>query len=151
MMICSSTGLDSETFALDSNILVYAYDATKGRKHELCRELLEDGFRGEITYFVPLQALSEFYAHVSGRGKSMSCEAALQTIRDIIEFPNFIVQRIDELSVIEAIELNRKTGIHYWDCLLIGSMKQSMVTNIYTENTKHFALPWIRAVNPFSE
>jgi predicted nucleic acid-binding protein len=141
---------DPEAFALDTNILIYAYDRSEGRKHELCRELLEDGFRGEISYLVPLQVLSEFYAVVAKGSVGMSKEDALQVIRDIIDFPNFIVCGVDEQSLIEGITLSQKHGTHYRDALICSVMKRRSVCKIYTENTADFAVPGIVAVNPFA-
>jgi predicted nucleic acid-binding protein len=148
-MKSSHIELSTEIFALDSNILAYAYDKTAGRKHEICKELIEDGFRGTINYLVPLQVLSEFYAVVA-RGKiNVSKDEAIQVIKDIVELPNFIIERVDEFSVLDAVNLNKKYGIHYWDSLIITAMKTKFVTNIYTENVKDFSVAWINAVCPF--
>jgi predicted nucleic acid-binding protein len=142
---------DTDIIALDSNVLLYAYDTSQGKKHELALELLKDGLRGEATYFVPLQVLSEFYSVVS-RGKiNVPRDAALQIVKDMLALPNFITNQTDEFSIIEAIGINEKSDIPFWDAMIVVSMKKRFVTSIYTENTKHFNLPWLKAVNPFSE
>ncbi len=142
---------DTEIFVLDSNILLYAFDTSQGKKHEICAELLDAGFRGDITYFIPTQVLSEFYSVIS-RGKvSMKKKDAEQIIRYIIELPNFLVKSSDQFTVIEAIGLNKKYGTHYWEASILSVMKNHFISNIYTENTKDFNLPWINAVNPFSD
>jgi predicted nucleic acid-binding protein len=149
-MTSQGNAQDHEVFALDTNILIYAYDRSEGRKHELCRELLEDGFRGEVRCFVPLQVLSEFYAVVAKGGVGMSKEDALQVIRDILDFPNFIVSGVDAPCLVDGITFNQKHGAHYWDALICAVMKRSGVSKIYTENSADFSVPGIVAVDPFA-
>jgi predicted nucleic acid-binding protein len=135
---------------LDSNILLYALDRSAGKKHELCKELLADGFRGSATYFIPLQALSEFFFVVS-RGKvKADIGEAEEIIRYMIDLPNFVIKAADEFSVLEAAQFHRKYNVPYWDALIIAVMKTSMISNIYTENGKHLSIPGINPVNPFS-
>jgi predicted nucleic acid-binding protein len=144
-----STEQDTEIIALDTNILLYAVDKSAGKKHELCKELLTDGFRGNVTYFVPVQALSEFF-YVISRGKvKADIDYAEEIVRYIIELPNFITAAANEFSTLEAIQLHKKFGTHYWDALIIAVMRTSKVNRIYTENTKHTDIAGIEAINPF--
>jgi predicted nucleic acid-binding protein len=150
MMTLSNTELDTDVFALDSNVLLYALDKSAGKKHELCKELLADGFRGSITYFIPLQVLSEFFFVVS-RGKvKADIDEAEELIRYMIDLPNFVIKAADEFSLLEAVNFHRKYDLHYWDALIVAVMKKNLVSNIYTENEKHLSVIGINAVNPFS-
>ena len=145
-----STGQGTEIIALDTNVLLYAVDKSAGKKHELCKELLEDGFRGNVTYFVPVQALSEFF-YVISRGKvKADIDNAEEIVRYIIELPNFITAVADEFSTLEAIQLNKRYGTHYWDALILAVMKTKRVSRIYTENTKHMDTAGIKAISPFA-
>jgi len=150
MVRSQSTGQGTDIIALDTNVLLYAVDKSAGKKHELCKELLEDGFRGNVTYFVPVQALSEFF-YVISRGKvKTSIDEAEEIVRYIIELPNFITASADEFSTLEAIQLHKKFGTHYWDALILAVMKTNRVSRIYTENTKHTDIAGIEAISPFA-
>lgn len=37
----------------------------------------------------------------------------------------------------------------FWDVMLAAAMLENGVNKIYTENTKDFKIPGIKAVNPF--
>ncbi len=51
---------------IDTNVLVYAYDLTAGKKHERVREIMEKLWEsGEGV--LSTQVLQEFYATVTGK------------------------------------------------------------------------------------
>lgn len=63
---------------------------------------------------------------------------------------NFNILSYDENTVMEAVNLEQKFGIHFWDALIAATMQENSIDTIYTENTKDFAkVPWLKAINPF--
>jgi len=145
--------MKDELFLIDTNILVYSYDSSETKRQEICSSLLKKCWKREASYAIALQNLSEFYVVVTKKiEKPLSNETARKVIKDIIDFKNWQVLGINEISLITAIDLCSKYKIHYWDALLCAAMKQNEINNIYTENIKDFKkIPWIKAVNPMQE
>ncbi len=143
--------MKDEIFLVDTNILVYSYDASEPEKQMICNALLKKCWMQKAYYAIALQNLSEFYVVVTKKIEHpLPKEIVKKIINDIIEFNNWQVLGLDETSIIIAIDLSIKYKIHYWDALLCATMKQNGVTNVLTENTKDFdKIPWITAVNPF--
>ena len=143
--------MKDEIFLIDTNILVYSYDASEPEKQNICSALIKKCWMQETSYAIALQNLSEFYVVVTKKIEHpVSKDIAKKIITDIIEFDNWQVLGTNETSVTTAIDLSIKYQIHYWDALLCAAMKQNEITNVFTENTRDFGkIPWIKAVNPF--
>ncbi len=142
--------MKDETFLIDTNILVYSYDASEQEKQKLCSSLIKKCWMREESYAIALQNLSEFYVIVTQKiEKPLSAGIARKIVKDIIDFNNWQVISFNDASLLTAIDLSIKYGIHYWDALLCATMKQNGITSIYTENVKDFEkVQWITAVNP---
>ena len=142
--------MKDEIFLIDTNILVYSYDASEPKKQHICSDLIKKCWMQEESYAIALQNLSEFYVVVTKKIEHpVSKDIVKKIINDIIEFDHWQVLGINDKSLITAIDLSTKYQIHYWDALLCAAMKQNRITNMYTENIKDFGkIPWITAVNP---
>jgi len=137
----------TDEYLLDSNILIYAYDATEGKKHEIAKELVEDCFRGE-PFAVSLQNLAEFFKIITKTvARPISSGEAEEAIKIIIEFRNFRKLMLTEKTLIKAIELSSQAP--FWDAMIAATMLENGIGHIYTENTKDFQIPGIKAINPF--
>lgn len=145
--------MKDDVFLVDTNILVYSYDASELDKQRICSALLKKCWAQEAFYAIALQNLSEFYVVVTKKIEHpLPKETAKKIISDIIEFNGWQVLELNESSVIMAIDLSIKYNLHYWDAILCATMKQNGITNVFTENIKDFGkIPWITAVNPFIE
>lgn len=142
--------MKDELFLIDTNILVYSFDASEPQKQKICSSLIKKVWMQEASYAIALQNLSEFYVIVTQKIEyPLSGETAKKIVKDIIDFNNWQVIGFNDASVIAAIDLSIKYDIHYWDALLCATMKQNKITSIFTENLKDFEkVPWIIAVNP---
>jgi predicted nucleic acid-binding protein len=145
--------MKDDIFLIDTDILVYAYDSSEIEKQEICSSLLKKCWKQEMSYAIALQNLSEFYVVVTKKiERPLSNETARKIIKDIIDFNNWQVLGINDISLITAIDLCTKYKIHYWDGLLCAAMKQNEINKIYTENIKDFKkIPWIKAVDPMQQ
>src|SRR3989338_3071859 len=63
-MATATSGLTRDTALLDTNILVYAYNADS-EYHAACRALLDRAIRGELNICLAPQILFEFFAVVT--------------------------------------------------------------------------------------
>jgi predicted nucleic acid-binding protein len=136
---------------LDTNILVYAYDISEGDKNPFCRELVKRCWEGEVKYAVSLQNLSEFFVVVTSKVENpMTARQARERVSRIIGFANWVKLVPDTETVLSAMDINSKYGVHYWDSLIAATMRQNGISRIITENTGDFEkVPWLEVINPF--
>jgi len=135
-------------FLIDSNILIYAYSEKDENKKRLALKLLEKCWNGEIKYAVSLQNLAEFFS-IAYNKFNIELTKAESILSDIIEFKGFVKINYSEKTLIGSIGLIKKFSVPFWDSLIIETMKENGIFNIYTENTDDFKISLINAVNPF--
>jgi predicted nucleic acid-binding protein len=138
----------TDEILLDSNILVYAVDNTDRKKHEIAKEILEDGLRGQ-KIAISLQNLAEFFITSTRKIKNpLTPKEALETIQLLIELNDFKKISLKEQTLIKAIELSSQAP--FWDAMIAATMLENGISQIYTENTKDFQIPGITPINPFA-
>lgn len=116
---------------VDTNVLVYAHDTSAGIKHEKARDLilsLWDSRQGCIS----LQVLQEFYVTIV---QKVAKPAALETAARIIaDLGQWILHVPDVEDVLEAIEIQQRNELSFWDSLIICSAKKLGCDVIWTED-----------------
>ena len=144
-MSCTS----DEICLIDTNILVYAYDESEGKKHEICKRLIDECWRLREKYSISIQNLSEFYVVITKKIENpVPMEMAKEIIGDIIEFQNWILMDYDPRTILSAIELNMVYKVHYWDALIAATMRENKIFSIYTEDGDFKNIPWLNVINP---
>lgn len=144
-MSCTS----DEICLIDTNILVYAYDESEGKKHEICKRLIDECWRLREKYSISIQNLSEFYVVITKKIENpVPMEMAKEIIEDIIEFQNWILMDYDPRTILSAIELNMVYQVHYWDALIAATMRENEIFSIYTEDGDFKNIPWLNVINP---
>jgi len=144
-MSCTS----DEICLIDTNILVYAYDESEGKKHEICKRLIDECWRLREKYSISIQNLSEFYVVITKKIENpVPMEMAKEIIEDIIEFQNWILMDYDPRTILSAIELNMVYKVHYWDALIAATMRENKIFSIYTEDGDFKNIPWLNVINP---
>jgi len=142
--------MSDEIWLIDTNILVYAYDRSEGKKHELCKRLVNKCWKLWDKYSISTQILSEFYVVITKKIENpVPMETAKGIIADIIEFQNWIVVDYNARTILSAIDMNIDYGIHYWDALIVATMQANNIFCIYTENGDFESIPWLKVINPF--
>ena len=134
---------------IDTNILVYAYDLAAGDKHEKSKEIVKRAWENKIV--VSLQNLCEFFVVVTQKvEKPVSRKQAREIVGDVLSSKEWIVIDRTEKTLIKAMELTRKTGVHLWDTIIAATMMDYGIIEIITENEKDFSLiEGIKPINPF--
>ena len=145
--------MTDNVFLLDSNILVYAYDASEKSKHNIAKELLKKCFLGNVNYAISLQNISEFIVTVTKKiPNPISITEAKKIISSFVNFDGLIKIEPTKSSILNALDLCTKYNIGYWDALIASVMLENNIFYIYTENTKDFSrIKEINVVNPFTE
>jgi predicted nucleic acid-binding protein len=141
---------DDNLKLIDTNILVYAYDVSEGEKHELAKAIIKDVWT-QSGGVVTLQNLSEFFIVVTRKVEQpLPLEEAQTIISDIINSAKWMVIDRNHKTLINAIDLVKTTGVHFWDALIAACMHENSIGKIITENESDFKkVKNITVINPF--
>lgn len=131
---------------LDTNVLVYAYDASHAGKQKVAQNLVRKALGGEIVTSV--QVLAEFAATLLHKvSPALDAESvtaildALNPIRAIAPSPE-LVRR--------AVEVRAECGLHFYDGMIVAAAERGGCRRIWSEDLnpgqKYFG---ITVENPF--
>ena len=124
-----------DCYLIDSNILVYAYDRTDTKKNALAVKILDQCWKRETVYAISVQNLAEFFVIITKKVPSpLPVEKAEEIISDICSFSGWRILSYNPETLILAIQLYQKHKKHFWDAILVATMLQSGITQIYSEN-----------------
>lgn len=122
---------DTELQFVDTNILIYAYDVSSTKKHRralaLVSELWDSG-RGCLS----IQVLQEFYVNLTQKIPHPSTPQ--KTVRIIEDYGRWHLHKPELKSVIEAIHIQQRNRMSFWDAMIICSAKEMGCQNIWTED-----------------
>lgn len=137
----------SADYFVDSNVLVYAHDAGAGSRHAVARDLVRRLWR-DRTGVISTQVLQEVYVTVRRKAeRPVSREEALRLIEDYLSW-EVVVNT--ESSVVEAIRIEERFGISFWDALIVHAAQSAGAGTLYTEDLNHGQeYGSVAAVNPF--
>lgn len=106
---------------VDTNVLVYAHDATAGDKHVLARQLLAELW-AEGNGCLNIQVLQEFYVTVTRKVRyPLTPEAARQQVEDLGQW---LAHSPTVKDIIEAIQLQQRSRLSFWDAMLVISAQK---------------------------
>jgi predicted nucleic acid-binding protein len=114
---------------IDTNILIYAHDASAGAKHERAVELLTRLLE-EDSGALSIQVLSEFYSAAT-RKLGMKSQAAEDVIHDLRGWTTHSPGHAD---VLKACSLLRRYKTSWWDALIINSAMELGCSVLWTED-----------------
>ena len=137
------------TFFVDTNLLVYARDASEPIKQPLAREwidhLWETG-QGRLS----VQVLNEYYITVTRKlDPGMPRDEARADIRDLMNWNPVPVKAalIDSAWTVEG-----RFGLHFWDALIVAAAQRVGCTYLLTEDLQDGQdFEGLLVVNPFTE
>ena len=134
---------------VDANILVYAFDASAGRKQQAARRLLErlwDSRAGCVS----VQVLQEFFVTVTKKvAKPLSIEQATSHVREFAAWSVFSPTAGDALA---AIGLHAQAKLGFWDAMIVRAAAESACDILWTEDVSDGqVLQGVRVRNPFTD
>jgi len=135
---------------VDTNILVYLFDLDRPEKRECAKTLIEECFSGRRPLSVSVQNLAEFSVVVTENVEyPLPGETVSRFVHDICNFSGWNVIGYDGCCISDAVGLGAIHHLHFWDALLLATMKRHGITTIYSEDEHFSKVAGIRAVNPF--
>ncbi len=143
------TGLPAEarrTF-VDTNVLVYAYDASETVKQPVARLLLEDLWTTR-TGSLSTQVLQEFYNTVTHK---VARRLAPAEAREIVAlYSAWPVVVIRPSLILSASRLEEDHELSFWDALIVEAARIAGASRLLTEDLNHGqSIEGVRIEDPF--
>lgn len=139
----------SDKAFVDTNILVYAHDRTTGPKHERARALVDRLWKSE-SGAISTQVLQELC--VSMRRKAAHALSVEETKRLIEDYMAWDIVVDTAESVVEALGIESRYKISFWDALIIQAAESSGAAILYSEDLADGqSYGSVRVVNPLIE
>ena len=120
----------SATYLVDTNVLVYAHDASAGVKHGLARTLVEDLWRSR-SGVVSTQVLQELSVSVR---KKAAHALDLHATWDLV--PDYFAWHVgvdDGDAVLAALDLEERYKVSFRDALMIHAAQAAGGELLYSE------------------
>jgi predicted nucleic acid-binding protein len=137
----------SDKYFVDTNILVYAHDRSAGTKHDRAGTLIEQLWQSG-NGVLSTQVLQELCLSLRRKANPpLPIEEARRLLQDYLSWE--VVVNSPE-SVLQALEIEDRYKISFWDALILHAAEISGATILYSEdfsaNQKYGP---VRVVNPF--
>ncbi|PKM83721.1 MAG: PIN domain nuclease [Firmicutes bacterium HGW-Firmicutes-13] len=134
---------------VDTNILVYSFDNTSKEKQYKARQLVMDLWENQ-NGCISIQVLQELYLTVVHKVlHPLLPETAAQIITDLSQW---LLHVPNSKDVLEAINIEQRNKISFWDAMIINSAKKMNCSLLWTEDLNHNQIyEGIQAVNPFAD
>ena len=121
----------SDRYFVDTNILIYAHDTAAGDKHPRARALLEDLWQNR-SGVVSTQVLQELAVNLRRKArKPLDAKATRDVVSDYLAW-QVVVNGAD--SILEALDLEARYQISFWDALVIQAAQVAGAEILYSED-----------------
>jgi predicted nucleic acid-binding protein len=139
----------SDKYFVDTNILMYAHDKAAGGKHERAKALVEELWR-DRTGVVSTQVLQELAVNLRKKArKPLDTTATREVVADYLTW-QVVVNGGD--SILQALELEERYQISFWDALVIHAAQSAGVDTVYSEDlSDRQRYGGVQVVNPLAD
>ncbi len=136
-------------FFLDTNIMVYTFDAGAPQKKRRAQELVEQALRTQVGV-VSTQVVQEFLNVATSKFSApLTFSDAQQYLQDILAPLCTVFPSIDLFR--QALILQQETHYSFYDSLIIGGALQAGCDTLYSEDLQHGQqIRGLRILNPFT-
>jgi predicted nucleic acid-binding protein len=132
---------------VDTNILIYVHDRTTGAKHDRARQIVRELWESR-SGVISTQVLQEFCINARRR---VQPPVAPEQLRLIIQtYLGWEVVVNTGKSVLQALELEARYKISFWDALILNAAEEAGCDLLYSEDLsagQHYGS--VLVVNPF--
>lgn len=133
---------------VDTNILLYAYDAAAGERHDRAAALVDRLWR-ERRGAVSVQVLQEFYVNATRKvAKTIDTEVAVDVLKSLMRWR---VHSPLPDDVIAAAMLSSRYQLSFWDAMIVRSAAELRCDTLWTEDLNEGqVIEGVRLSNPFA-
>lgn len=114
---------------IDSNILIYAQDQDAGRKHDRAKQLITEIWLGRKLPSISIQVLQEVHVNLVRKGISVE-----ESARRVSHYFGFQVVDNNKLVFSQALEVQKKFQLSFWDSSIISAAQISGSKELWTED-----------------
>lgn len=136
----------SAKYFVDTNVLMYAHDAAAGEKHARAKTLVEELWETRAGV-VSTQVLQELAVNLRRKAKKpLDARATRDIVSDYLAW-QVVVNGGD--SILEALDLEARYQISFWDALVVQAAQASGAEILYSEDLSDGqAYGTVRVINP---
>lgn len=136
----------SDKFFVDTNVLIYAHDTAAGAKHVRAKALVEQLWH-DRSGVVSTQILQELVVNLRKKArKPLGSKAIRELVGDYLTWQ--VVVNSGE-SIIEALEMEERHGISFWDALVVQAAQSAGAATLYSEDLSNGqCYGGVRVTNP---
>ena len=136
----------SDRSFVDTNVLVYAFDASATVKQQRAWRIFEEDYRRLV---ISTQVLAEFYVAVT---RKLASPLPLGDAEQAVDaLARLSVVATDAALVVAAVETSRRHRLSLWDSLIVQAAKISGCGRILSEDLQTGAtIEGVAIVNPFA-
>ncbi len=139
----------TDRILLDTNVLVYAHDASNPIKQAKAQQIIKQGtVSGKAC--VSAQVLGELFDVLTRKIAHPLTPA--DTLRLVQSFGKLGVIEISFLTVRLALHFVLSADISYWDALILAAARLGDCSTVYSEDLAHgMILDGVTVINPFHD
>lgn len=136
----------SDRYFVDTNILMYAHDASAGAKHGRAKALVEQLWR-DRTGVVSTQVLQELAVNLRRQaGRPLDGKVTREIVAGYLAWQ--VIVNSGE-SILEALDLEARFQISFWDAVVVQAAQASGAEILYSENLSDGqTYGAVRVINP---
>lgn len=132
---------------VDTNVLLYAHDASETAKQPVARAALQGLWR-DRNGVISTQVLQEFYVAST---RKLPRPLSRTEVREIIDlYSTWPVITVDPTVILSATRVEEDPQISFWDALILESARIAGAELLLTEDLQHGqVIQGVRVENPF--
>ena len=132
---------------VDTNILVYAHDASAGEKHIKAKKLITDLWNSQEGC-LSIQVLQELYVTLI---KKIAYPLKPETAAAIINhLGQWVIHLPDVEDILKAIDIQQQCSLSFWDAMIVCSARSTNCEILWSEDLNSGQIyEGVKVMNPF--
>lgn len=116
---------------VDTNLFVYAYDSSAGRKRDVARDLIS-GLWDSREGCASVQVLQELFVNITRKvPETLSVRDAATLVEDLSAWT---IHTPGPRDVLSAIEFHERMDVSFWDAMVLTSARSLGCQVLYSED-----------------
>jgi predicted nucleic acid-binding protein len=133
---------------VDTNVLLYAHDASETEKQPIARELLEELW-ADRSGVVSTQVLQEFYVVATRKFRPQMRRSDSREI--VTLYATWSVVQVDVGLILDAAALEERAQLSFWDALIVEAARRAGAVRLVSEELQTGRrIDGIAVENPFA-
>ena len=124
----------SDRCFVDTNILLYAHDASAGEKHRRARTLVEHLWNTR-SGVISTQVLQEFAVNLRRKVDPPVDPTEVRSI--IADYLTWTVVTNSGEAILDALDIESQHHLSFWDSLIIAAAERAGTATLYSEDLNH--------------